>query len=73
MSMSIITQMEEAGVVERGVRALEKAKRLEHKRIAKGARYIHINERTKVLVDCDKDGQPTEKGRQQLAAYGKIV
>lgn len=73
MSASIISQIEEASAHEKSVRALEKAKRLEHKKIGKGFRYLHVNERTKVLVECDSNGEPTERGRQQLEAYGKII
>lgn len=71
--MSIISQIEEASVIEKSIRALEKAKRIEKKNIAKGYRYIHVNSRTKVLVECNEKGEPTERGKRQLAGYGGMV
>lgn len=71
--MNFGAQIEEVESYERCVRALNKAKRIEEKNLAHGHRYITLNDRTKVLVECDRKGRPTERGRRQLEAYGETM
>lgn len=50
-------------------RALAKCKRNEEKRLRNGYRWITVNHRTKVLVECDKKGKPTERGQRTIDAF----
>lgn len=45
---------------------LSKAKRIEENEIEKGWRWVKINERTKVLVECDAKGKPTKRGKELI-------
>ena len=47
-------------------RVLERAKRLEKKRLDDGWRYIKVSKSTEVFVPCDKDGNPTEDGLRRI-------
>lgn len=49
--------------------ALEKARKLETRRLKKGYRYIRVSPHTTLLIECDKDGNPTEKGLEHLNMY----
>lgn len=49
--------------------ALKKACDLEAKRVRKGYRWVKINNKTSILVPCDKDGKPTEEGRMKIKKY----
>lgn len=69
--MNIIAQMENAENKQRSDIALEKAKRMERKDIKLGHRYFNINGRTKVLIECDEHGEPTERGKRQLELMKK--
>ncbi len=55
------------------MRALAKCKRNEEKQLRDGYRWITVNHRTKVLVECDKKGKPTEKGQRQLDAVKSVT
>ena len=70
--MSITAQIENAENLSKGRKALEKVKQQEMENVANGHRYITINGRTKVLVECDKNGKPTKRGRFQLATFKKM-
>lgn len=48
------------------MRVLERAKRLEKKRLDDGWRYIKVSKSTEVFVPCDKDGNPTEDGLRRI-------
>lgn len=52
---------------------LEKAKRLEARRINAGRRYIRINDKLSVLVECDSDGKPTKRGLARIKKYENYV
>ena len=52
--------------------ALNKAKRLEEKRIKQGWRYYKINERNQVLVPY-KNGKPTAQGLKIIAQQENIL
>lgn len=46
--------------------ALEKAKKLEQHDLEKGKRYVKVDARTYILVECDADGHPTKRGLESL-------
>lgn len=47
-------------------RNLEKAHRYEKELIRRGYRWHTVNNRTKVLIECDSKGRPTKEGLKQL-------
>lgn len=49
--------------------ALAKAKALEKRDLENGKRYFRVSQRTYILVECDKDGNPTERGRRSLERH----
>ncbi len=51
--------------------AKERALALTQKRIKEGWRYIRATPNTLVLVECDAQGQPTERGMEKLQKYKK--
>jgi len=53
-------------VRERDKNAAVRAEKLEAKKIKKGYRWVRIDARTKALVECDKNGQPTKLGLMQI-------
>lgn len=55
-------------VTDKDLRTLEKAKLMEKEKLAKGYRYIKIDNRTKALIPCDKDGKPTKEGEESIKA-----
>ena len=57
---------EKAQVSEKDKKALETAKKLEKKDIKRGYRWFKINNITKILVECDKAGNPTKKGQEHI-------
>ena len=54
-------------------KALEKAKKLESKQVKKGYRWYMVNNRSKVLVECDEHGTPTAKGMRVIEAHKKSL
>lgn len=67
MAASILNWVFKSGVVlEKDRATLEKAKRIEQKNEKKGYRWIKINERNKIFVPCDKNGDPTEEGQRRI-------
>lgn len=71
--MRVDLQLDEIEVLARAQKALVKAHRQEEKKIARGHRWFTINSRTKVLVECDGKGKPTERGQRQLEAFKRQV
>lgn len=61
-----VSQSASPTVTESDSRGLEKAHRYEKAMLKKGYRWYTINSRTKILVECDKDGNPTQRGKQQI-------
>lgn len=59
-------------VTEKDRAALAKAKRIEAKDIRRGYRWIKINDRTKALIECDKDGNPTKRGQEHIDRLKKM-
>lgn len=51
---------------EKDIKALAKAKKYEERLKRQGYRWIKINERLKVFVPCDKDGNPTLEGQYKI-------
>ena len=49
--------------------ALEKAKKLEKKDMERGKRYVKVNGKMYVLVECDEEGNPTERGKEHIARH----
>ena len=49
-------------VMEKDRIALERAKRQELRNERKGYRWIKINDKNKLFVPCDKQGNPTTQG-----------
>lgn len=37
-----------------------------------GWRYVQIDARPRVLVPCDKEGNPTEDGKRKIEAFKKL-
>lgn len=63
----------EKGIVtEKDRIALERAKKIENKEIKRGFRWFKINDRTKALVECDKDGNPTKQGQEIIDRYKSL-
>lgn len=56
---------------EKAQKALIKAQKQEEKKIKRGYRYIQATKQTCILVECDKDGQPTAKGLEHIKAHQK--
>ena len=50
-------------------RTLKKAKLQEEKKEKKGFRWITVDSRTKLFVECDKHGRPTKKGKEMINRY----
>lgn len=57
---------EKGTVTEKDRAALEKAHKMEAKDIKHGYRWMKINDRTKALIECDDDGNPTQRGQQHI-------
>lgn len=60
-------------VTEADRRALEKAKRQEKEKLSKGYRYVKVNDRTEVLVPCDKNGKPTKEGLARIKKLKSVL
>lgn len=60
-------------VTEADVRALKHAKKYEKELLRSGYRWFRINARTKVLVECDADGNPTERGKRQIEKQKSLL
>lgn len=59
-------------VTDASVRAAEKAHRQEERRLKKGWRWVKITPRTRILVPCDKNGNPTKEGQRLIEETRKI-
>ena len=59
-------------VTEADLKALARAKRIDARKEKNGHRWININDRIKVLVECDKNGKPTEKGMRTITLHKKL-
>lgn len=55
-----------SSVTESDKKALDKAHKYEKQMMREGYRWIKINHRLSLFVECDKDGNPTEFGRKQI-------
>ena len=58
-------------VSESDLRLLEKAHKQEHKKMQQGYRWVSAYKNLKVFVPCDKDGEPTDKGKRMIEAHLK--
>lgn len=56
-------------VTEKDRNALAKAKKIEERDIRKGYRWYAIDNRTKILIECDKHGNPTKRGLEKIERY----
>lgn len=57
---------EKNGVNERDKALLEKAKKIERRKLRQGYRWIRINQRMRALIECDKNGNPTPSGQAHI-------
>ena len=64
--MSIIAQIEHAENIARGLKVLANVQQQEIEKKSRGYRYVTLNNRTKVLVECDSNGNPTKRGQRQI-------
>lgn len=62
-----ITQRASSSVTDTDRKALEKAQKQEKKLLKHGYRWVKINDKLKIFVECDKKGHPTEKGQHVIA------
>lgn len=70
MASGTTNWVHEKGVVtEKDRIALERAKRMESKAKKKGWRWVKINERNKIFVPCDKEGNPTKDGLGRIKIF----
>lgn len=46
--------------------AAKKGAKIEHERINQGWRWVKVGARSKILVPCDKNGNPTQDGLQRI-------
>lgn len=60
---------EKGNVREKDIIELEKAKKRERRDGKNGYRWIKINERNKLFIPCDKDGNPTERGQRMISNF----
>lgn len=60
-------------VTERDKNMLTKAKQIEENNAKKGYRWIKVNNRTKIFVECDKKGVPTKKGNKNIEILKKVL
>lgn len=61
-----VSQSATSKVTESDRKGLEQAHRYEKALLKNGYRWYTINPRTKILVECDKYGNLTKKGKQQI-------
>lgn len=56
---------------EKAQKTLIKAQKQEMQKIKQGYRYIQATKQTRILVECDANGQPTAKGLEHIKAHRK--
>lgn len=66
-------ELERVEALEKSEKALVRAKRLEGQRMKSGYRYVQVDSRTKVMVECDTDGEPTAKGQRTIDAMRRAL
>lgn len=64
--MNIVEQLANAENIARGLRALVKVQQQEIEKKSCGYRYVTLSNRTRVLVECDSNGNPTKRGQRQI-------
>ena len=68
MAAPIISWVHEEGLVtEKDIKALERAKKIEDRLEKHGHKWVKINERLKIFVPCDNNGNPTLEGQRRIA------
>lgn len=68
MAAPIISWVHEEGVVtEKDIKALEHAKKIEDRLEKHGYKWVKINERIKIFVPCDNNGNTTLEGQRRIA------
>jgi hypothetical protein len=53
------------------LKELQKAKKLEDAKKKRGFKYVRVNATTFKLVECDKNGVPTEKSSPKLEKHAE--
>lgn len=66
MASGINNWVHENNVTEKDRTALERAKKIERKMESKGYRWVKINERLQLFVQCDENGVPTADGQRRI-------
>lgn len=66
-------EFEKLEEMKKSEKALSKAQKIESKRIGAGYRYVRINNITKVLVECDENGEPTAKGQRTIDSMRRVL
>ena len=66
-------KMIEPVVTERDRKALRKAKETEAEMTKRGYRWIPLGKVSKLFVECDEKGTPTEKGQASIDKYKQYL
>lgn len=56
---------------ESDIKELQKAKRMEDEKRKRGFRFVRVDATTFKLVECNKNGVPTEKSRLKLEKHAE--
>lgn len=68
MAAPITNWVHEDGVVtEKDIKALEHAKKIEARLEKHGYKWLKINDRLEIFVQCDNNGNPTLEGQRRIA------
>ena len=57
---------DEGVVTEKDIKALDHAKKIEAMLEKHGYKWVKINERLEIFVQCDKNGNPTLEGQRRI-------
>lgn len=57
---------ERCAVTQAAKAAAKKGAKIEHERINQGWRWVNVGTRSKILVPCDKKGNPTQDGLRKI-------
>lgn len=62
---------DKGNVTEKDIQTLQRAKKMEKEDARNGYRWVKVNERLRIFVPCDKEGNPTREGRRRIALLKK--
>lgn len=66
------TYTEKKNQSEQDRKKLRKLKETEKSKISFGWRYIQVTKTMKVLIPCDREGNPTKEGLEKINAYKQL-